>query len=86
MCPTLLLYVSLSLIRFAAAVAKKMVSLGALTQGDRRSGMDGKSNLSMAHFDFDSIYGKDALVQVKQTVRQADSQSVSQLVSQLLVS
>ena len=50
--------------RFAAAVAKKRVSLGALTQGDRRSGMDGKSTLSMAHFDFDSTYGRKALGQV----------------------
>lgn len=44
--------------RFAAAVAKRIESLGALTQGDR-SATVGAKNMSMTEFNFDTKYGKD---------------------------
>ena len=46
--------------RFASTVAKNMITLGALTQGDRRSAVEGK-NVSLSTFNFDSKYGKLAL-------------------------
>lgn len=44
--------------RFAAAVSKRMASLGALTKGDRRAATGGSM---LADFDLDSKYGKRAL-------------------------
>ncbi|KAJ3693490.1 hypothetical protein LUZ60_008970 [Juncus effusus] len=41
--------------RFASIVAKRLESLGALTQGDRRAGP------SMREYNYDSTYGKKAL-------------------------
>jgi hypothetical protein len=43
--------------RFAAAVAKRLESLGALTQGDRAATV-GAKNLSITAFNFDTKYGK----------------------------
>ncbi|KAL6567599.1 udp-glycosyltransferase [Orobanche gracilis] len=42
--------------RFASIVAKRLESLGALTQGDRRAGP------SLSAYNYDSAYGKRALV------------------------
>ncbi|XP_028064644.1 protein FORGETTER 1-like isoform X3 [Camellia sinensis] len=42
--------------RFASIVAKRLESLGALTQGDRRAG------LSLSAYNYDSAYGKKALM------------------------
>ncbi|XP_076928744.1 protein FORGETTER 1-like [Bidens hawaiensis] len=42
-------------LRFASVVAKRLASLGALTQGDRRAGP------SLSAYNYDSLYGKRAL-------------------------
>jgi hypothetical protein len=49
--------------RFAAAVAKRLESLGALTLGDRRASVGAKT-LSMSTFNFDTKYGKQALDEI----------------------
>ena len=43
--------------RFAAAVAKRLESLGALTRGDRRAASGG----DMSQFNFETKYGRNAL-------------------------
>ena len=49
--------------RFAAAVAKRLESLGALTLGDRRASVGAKT-VSMSSFNFDTKYGKQALDEI----------------------
>jgi hypothetical protein len=46
--------------RFVSAVAKRLQSLGALTQGDR-SATAGSSSLSVEEFNIDNKYGQKAL-------------------------
>jgi hypothetical protein len=48
--------------RFASIVAKRLETLGALTQGDRRAGP------SLNAFNYDSVYGKKALVSTYKSI------------------
>ncbi|KAJ7530305.1 hypothetical protein O6H91_15G088700 [Diphasiastrum complanatum] len=48
--------------RFASIVAKRLETLGALTQGDRRAGP------SLSAYNYDSIYGKKALAMMYKSV------------------
>ncbi|XP_043701868.1 protein FORGETTER 1 isoform X2 [Telopea speciosissima] len=53
--------------RFASIVAKRLESLGALTQGDRRAG------LSLSAYNYDSTYGKRALMMMYRGIMEQDS-------------
>mgnify|MGYP003386169523 CR=1 FL=1 len=53
--------------RFAAAVAKRLESLGALTQGDRQATV-GAKNISISEFNFDTKYGAKALTELMKLV------------------
>ncbi|KAF3448819.1 hypothetical protein FNV43_RR09532 [Rhamnella rubrinervis] len=53
--------------RFASIVAKRLESLGALTQGDRRAGP------SLSAYNYDSAYGKRALVLMYKGIMDQDS-------------
>ncbi|KAM2496241.1 hypothetical protein COP2_037067 [Malus domestica] len=53
--------------RFASIVAKRLESLGALTQGDRRAG------LSLSAYNYDSAYGKKALMLMYRGIMEQDS-------------
>lgn len=53
--------------RFASIVAKRLESLGALTQGDRRAGP------SLSAYNYDSAYGKKALMVMYKGIMQQDS-------------
>lgn len=54
--------------RFAAAVAKRMASLGALTKGDRRAA----TGSDMSEFDIDSKFGRKALKRLYDCMLVAD--------------
>jgi hypothetical protein len=47
--------------RFASAVAKRLKSLGALTHGDRHA-------TELSQFNINTIYGRDALRSILQTI------------------
>jgi len=51
--------------RFAAAVSKRMASLGALTKGDRRAA----TGSDLSDFDIDSLFGRRALKRVYASLR-----------------
>ncbi|KAJ7949025.1 protein strawberry notch-like [Quillaja saponaria] len=53
--------------RFASIVAKRLESLGALTQGDRRAGP------SLSAYNYDSAYGKKALMIMYKGIMEQDS-------------
>ncbi|KAL7592215.1 hypothetical protein Lser_V15G33893 [Lactuca serriola] len=53
--------------RFASIVAKRLESLGALTQGDRRAGP------SLSAYNYDSSYGKKALLLMYRGIMDQDS-------------
>ncbi|CAA6668669.1 unnamed protein product [Spirodela intermedia] len=52
--------------RFASTVAKRLETLGALTQGDRRAG------LSLSAYNYDCSYGKKALVMMYKGIMEQD--------------
>ncbi|XP_058201466.1 protein FORGETTER 1-like isoform X2 [Rhododendron vialii] len=52
--------------RFASIVAKRLESLGALTQGDRRAGP------SLSAYNYDSAYGKRALMMMYSGIMEQD--------------
>ncbi|XP_027062492.2 protein FORGETTER 1 isoform X1 [Coffea arabica] len=53
--------------RFASIVAKRLESLGALTQGDRRAGP------TLSAYNYDSAYGKRALMMLYRGIMEQDS-------------
>lgn len=53
--------------RFASIVAKRLESLGALTQGDRRAGP------SLSAYNYDSVYGKRALMMLYRGIMEQES-------------
>lgn len=53
--------------RFASIVAKRLESLGALTQGDRRAGP------SLSAYNYDSSYGKKALLMMYRGIMEQDN-------------
>ncbi|GLU08554.1 hypothetical protein SLE2022_254600 [Rubroshorea leprosula] len=57
--------------RFASIVAKRLESLGALTQGDRRAGP------SLSAYNYDSAYGKKALMVMYRGIMEQDKLPVA---------
>ena len=58
--------------RFAAAVAKRLESLGALTQGDRNSTVGAKT-MSLSSFNFETRYGMRALKELFVLIQNVES-------------
>ncbi len=52
-------------------MAKRLESLGALTQGDRKSTV-GAKNISLSVFNFDTKYGQRALSKLLETIYKLD--------------
>ena len=50
--------------RFAASVARRLQSLGALTKGDRRAA----TGADLSHFNYDTAYGRTALKLMYQAI------------------
>ena len=62
--------------RFASAVARRLNSLGALTQGDRRA--TGSANaLGIGNFDLDNDYGSKALQKMLHSIRKCGKDNTS---------
>lgn len=57
--------------RFASSVARRLASMGAITQGDRRS-TAASSSLGLGEFDFDNQHGMNALSRVAHAIRMCD--------------
>ena len=57
--------------RFASSVARRLASMGAITQGDRRS-TAASSSLGLGEFDFDNQHGMNALSRVAHAIRLCD--------------
>ncbi|KAK9819870.1 hypothetical protein WJX72_003467 [[Myrmecia] bisecta] len=57
--------------RFASAVARRLQSLGALTQGDRRAG-----GLSLSEFNYESTWGQKALKHTYRAIMQDEVPAV----------
>ncbi len=69
--------------RFAAAVAKRLALLGALTQGDRRA--TGQSNaLGLGGFDFDNIFGSRALNKMLKEIWGCNKECISDVPEKLV--
>uniref|UniRef100_A0A0D3GXJ6 PHD-type domain-containing protein n=1 Tax=Oryza barthii TaxID=65489 RepID=A0A0D3GXJ6_9ORYZ len=64
--PIKILHLNIGEKRFASIVAKRLESLGALTQGDRRAGP------SLSAFNYDSTYGKKALMMMYRGILEQD--------------
>lgn len=70
--------------RFAAAVAKRLALLGALTQGDRRA--TGQSNaLGLGGFDFDNKFGRLALQTIFEEVSACSKSCITEAPEKLVL-
>ena len=70
--------------RFAAAVAKRLALLGALTQGDRRA--TGQSNaLGLGGFDFDNKFGSRALKKMLEGIWECHRNCISDAPEKLVL-
>lgn len=66
--------------RFAAAVSKRMSSLGALTKGDRRAA----TGSDLSDFDIDSVFGRRALKRIYGNLRMVPPSAPSRTSNEIL--